>query len=352
MKKILLSLALFATTISFSQTLESENFNSLILGNIGTDATGVTAGQASYLTGSSNGTAPTTSTNAGITNYQVVADGNNSTKGLQITSPNGDQGSRFMCNNIIEVEYDFFTGPITDSRTQIGIRIFGTEDVAGVPTSRSLNGFVYTTNTRVLTGVAYIQNGATKGTFLINLAAGGLLLDANTWYSIGCSYNTVTGEMLWKTSPTAGASGLGVANWVPGLLPTEVDFVQVVVGANAAAVPPVPANTVTSNIIFDNYSARAVATSNLLNAEDFATIGSETVSIYPNPTKDILNLKVAGLEMISAIQIVDLNGRQIVTKTFNNVSDAQVNVSDLSAGMYLVNITSGDQTVTRKFLKQ
>jgi hypothetical protein len=366
MNKILLSLALSVSTFAISQTLQTENFNSMTIGNIGTDITGATAGQGSWLTFATNDVDPTTSTNAATNNFQVVATGNASTQGLQITSPNGDKGTRFMWkngletswaartsgNNIIEVEYDFFTGPVTDSRTQIGARIFGTENVAGVPTARILNGFIYTTNTRVLSGVVYAQNGTTFGNFLITFATGGLVLDANTWYSIGCSYNTVTGEMLWKTSPTAGASGLGVANWVPGLLPTEVDFVQVVVGANATAVPPVPANTVTSNIIFDNYIARAVATSNLLNAADFATIGNETISIYPNPTKDILNLKVAGLEMISAIQIVDLNGRQMVAKTFNNVSDAQINVSDLSAGMYLINVTSGDQTVTKKFLKQ
>jgi len=366
MKRILLTMALTASTFAFSQTLQSENYNGLILGNIGTDVTGVTAGQGSWLTASSNGTAPTTSTNSGVTNYQVVAGGNNSTQGLQIIGPNGDKGNRFMWkdgldtawgartvgNNVIELEYDFFTGPITDSRTQIGMRIYGTELVAGVPTVRTLNGFVYTTNTRVLSGVAYLQNGATKGTFLVNLATGGLVLNANTWYKIGCSYNTTTGEMLWKSSPTAAVSGLALANWVPGMVPTEVDYVQVVVSANAAAVPPVPANTVTSTIVFDNYISRAVATSNLLSTDDFAAITDASISVYPNPTSDLLNLKISGSETISAIQIVDLNGRQIISRTFNNVSDAQINVNDLSAGMYLINITAGEQTVTKKFLKQ
>ena len=366
MKKILLSVALLATSIGFSQTLESDNFNSLTIGNVGTDFTGATAGQGLFFTAASNGTAPTTSTNSANTNFQIVAAGNNGTQGFQITSPNGDKGSRFMWksgleavwatrttgNNIIELEYEFFTGPITDSRTQVGMRLFGDETVGTVVTSRTLVGYVYTTNTRVLQAVAYLKNGATNGTFLVNFSTTPLVLDANTWYKVGCSYNTSTGETTWKTSPTAQLAGLGVANWIPNMAPTEVDFLQVVVGANATAVPPVPANVATSNIVFDNYVVRAVATSDLLGKEDFVLADKNVNSIYPNPATDVLNVKSNGSSSINTVQVVDLNGRQVMTKSFNNVSDAQINVNELSAGMYLINITSGDTVETKKFLKQ
>lgn len=366
MKKILLTLAVASSTIAFAQTLQSENYNNLTIGNIGTDFTGAVAGQSSFFTLSSNGAAPTTSNNAAASNFQVIANGNNGSKGLQLISQNGDKGSSFMWkdgldaswatrtsgNNVIELEYSFFTGPVTDSRTQSGMRIYGTQDVAGTPTSRVLNGFVYTANTRNLSGVAYLKNGANFGTYTINLAAApGLILDANTWYTIGCSYNTVTGETTWKTSPTTPISTLAAANYVPGMVPAEVDYVQSVIPANATSVPPVPANTSASTIIFDDYISRAVATSNLLSSANFTT-ANEAVSIYPNPATDVLNLKVSDSNTISSVQIVDLNGRQVFTKSFENVSDTQINVNDLSAGMYLINITSGDKSVTKKFLKQ
>lgn len=83
------------------------------------------------------------------------------------------------------------------------------------------------------------------------------------------------------------------------------------------------------------------------------TFDASQFSIYPNPTSDLLNVKVAGSgSTITAVQITDLNGRQIMTKAFDNVSDAQINVNNLSAGMYLINITSGDTSVTKKFLKK
>jgi len=345
--------------------LQSEDFNGLTIGNVTTDATGVTAGQGGWLTASSNGTAPTTSNNAGVTNYQVIAAGNNTSQGLQIISPNGDKGSRFMWkngldvawaarttgNNVIELEYDFFTGPITDTRSQVGMRLYGNENVDGVPTVRTLIGFVYTTNTRALQGVAYLQNGATKGTFLVNLAATPIILDANTWYRIGCSYNVTTGQTLWRTNSTTPAGGLAAANWIPNLAPTEIDFVQIIVGANPTAVPPVPANTATSTLRFDNYISRAVATSDLLSTNDIIAANEKLISIYPNPANNVLNINAIGSAAITAVQVVDLNGRQVMTTSFDSISDAQINVSQLTAGMYLINITAGEQTVTKKFLK-
>ncbi|WP_084404206.1 T9SS type A sorting domain-containing protein [Flavobacterium tegetincola] len=36
----------------------------------------------------------------------------------------------------------------------------------------------------------------------------------------------------------------------------------------------------------------------------------------------------------------------------SRVSDVQINVNSLASGMYLINITSGDKSITKKFLKQ
>lgn len=369
MKKLLLSLSFVIITFTLNaQTLESENFNTLTIGNVGTDITGTTVGQSSWLTFSTNngptGTT-TTSTNAANSNFQIVANGNLTTNGLRIESGNGNYGSRFMWkdglgaswttrttgNNIIEVEYDFYTGPITDSRTQVGMRIFGDDNSTTPATSRSLNGFVYTTNTRVLQGVAYLNNGGTYGTFVINLATGGLVLNPDTWYTIGCSYNNTTGEVLWKTSPTAGVSGINASVWVPGLVPIEVDFLNIVVGPNATSTPPVPANTLASSIIFDNYFCRASATNTLLSIDEIATIEKEVISVYPNPSKDIININ-STINSFNSISIVDLNGRVVKNVNFDSVVEAQISISDLASGIYVINVTSEKETFSKKIVKE
>ena len=49
--------------------------------------------------------------------------------------------------------------------------------------------------------------------------------------------------------------------------------------------------------------------------------------------------------------ITDLNGRTVQSVKFNNVNTAQVNISGLSAGMYLMNIASDHGNVTKKIIK-
>lgn len=110
---------------------------------------------------------------------------------------------------------------------------------------------------------------------------------------------------------------------------------------------------------FNHVSATQQATSMSLALDTFAItsqLNNEQFAInkfevYPNPTTDVLNVSSIGSD-ISSVQIFDLNGRQVIAKSFSNVSEAQINVNELSTGMYLINITSGDKTVTKKFLKQ
>lgn len=341
-----------------AQTLETANFNALTLGNVGTDFTAATAGQDGYLTASSNGAtaaAASTSTNAGNDNFQIVTAGENGSNGLQITSPNGDRGSRFMWktglptswaartagNNVIEVEYSFYTGPVTDSRMQSGMRLY-------TPSFQTIGGFVYTHNTRSLSGVQYANNNGTPGTFTITLATGGIILNPDTWYRVGFSYNTVTGQVLYKSSPTATSTGLPAGNWVAGQVPAEVNFLLVAVTPDATSTPPRPANTVTSTIVFDNYISRASATSDLLGVED-ALDTKLNVQLFPNPTADFVNV-TSSTDLINAIQIMDINGR-IVKSIKANTLEVNTDVSDLAPGMYLMNVATDNGAITKKLIK-
>jgi hypothetical protein len=138
MKKLLLLITL---SLSFqfidAQVLMTDDFNSLNIGNVTTEITGEVAGQGGYFLFSSNGT-PTTSTNAGVTNSQIVSTGNAS-KGFQLQGPNGSAGSRFAwknglptlwsarttSNNIIELEIDINPGAgTTTSKNVFGVYIY------------------------------------------------------------------------------------------------------------------------------------------------------------------------------------------------------------------------------------
>ncbi|KAA5538217.1 T9SS type A sorting domain-containing protein [Paenimyroides baculatum] len=88
-----------------------------------------------------------------------------------------------------------------------------------------------------------------------------------------------------------------------------------------------------------------VTTTGTVSNEKFFT---ENFNLYPNPTSDVLNISSkSGLEM-KEIKITDLSGR--IVKTLNNATT--INVSDLSAGTYLIDITTNEGKVSSKFVKK
>lgn len=76
---------------------------------------------------------------------------------------------------------------------------------------------------------------------------------------------------------------------------------------------------------------------------------ASSFSVYPNPVKDVLNISNSINAEINAVIVTDINGRTV--KQFNsNVS--QINISDLNAGVYFVNINSNEGNLTKKVVKQ
>ena len=72
-------------------------------------------------------------------------------------------------------------------------------------------------------------------------------------------------------------------------------------------------------------------------------------NIYPNPVAH--TLQVSGIENEAAIQIYDLLGKQVIA--LDHVSNNQAfDVSSLSSGVYIVKVTLGDNTLTRKIIKE
>ena len=70
---------------------------------------------------------------------------------------------------------------------------------------------------------------------------------------------------------------------------------------------------------------------------------------YPNPVKDVLN--VSYTSEISSIRVINMIGQEVISKNINATS-TQVDMSHLSAGTYIVNVTVGDNVKTLKVVKQ
>ena len=76
----------------------------------------------------------------------------------------------------------------------------------------------------------------------------------------------------------------------------------------------------------------------------------EAFSVYPNPTTDVLNIK--STQDIDNVTVFNLLGQSVASFSKNEITNSSVNLSDLSEGLYLVKITSGDKTQTLRVTKE
>lgn len=79
---------------------------------------------------------------------------------------------------------------------------------------------------------------------------------------------------------------------------------------------------------------------------------SEKFALFPNPSKDIINVLSSIDASITNIQITDLNGRIVKNVNFSDLSEAQVSVTDLAQGVYTMKIVSDKGIVTKKVIKE
>lgn len=108
--------------------------------------------------------------------------------------------------------------------------------------------------------------------------------------------------------------------------------------------------TSTYYIMVEGYGSNTgifeMAVTCVLSNEDF---DNSNFTAYPNPVKDVLN--VSYTSEISSIRVINMIGQEVISKNINATS-TQVDMSHLSAGTYIVNVTVGDNVKTLKVVKQ
>lgn len=96
----------------------------------------------------------------------------------------------------------------------------------------------------------------------------------------------------------------------------------------------------------DTVSIDDILIAGTLSNPDFA---DNSLSIYPNPVSNVLNISNLNNFEIKGITVIDVNGRVIKNQ---QGSLTQINVSDLNTGVYFVTIEAAEGKTTKKFIKQ
>jgi len=91
----------------------------------------------------------------------------------------------------------------------------------------------------------------------------------------------------------------------------------------------------------------SVASTTILATEDNSKL-LESVEFYPNPAKNVLNLRIPDhFSKNFAFEITDMSGRQIL---INKTNSKQIDISRLKAGIYLGTVTVDNKTITKKLI--
>lgn len=92
------------------------------------------------------------------------------------------------------------------------------------------------------------------------------------------------------------------------------------------------------------------ACSPLLSSNKFDYLNS--IYLYPNPTKNVLNISVLQTELPEIFIIYNSIGQEIENRRIQTSDDLKINTSSYSKGFYLIKIIKDNATKTLQFIKE
>jgi hypothetical protein len=172
----------------------------------------------------------------------------------------------------------------------------------------------------------WAQPGLPNGFKFVMISNSGGVVEK--FYQIGTNEALVTGQWKKVEIPMSYFTNLGFAS---------TNFFQWKVSPFADSV------TNAGFVYIDNI---LLTTNSLLNNNSF---NMNKVSLYPNPTSNVLNIE--SVETIQNIAIFNVLGQEVVNKSTNE-SSIRLDVSGLNAGVYVVKSTIDGKVSSTKFIKE
>ena len=139
-----------------------------------------------------------------------------------------------------------------------------------------------------------------------------------------------------------------VAGCVPGTKSLTMNYMDYTLDGNKFMFT---AGQVVRMRAYYNTVASQFAT-NVLGEQDFEF---KDFSLFPNPNNGSFKISFTPeTNEEIAVEIIDMNGRNIYSKTFQNLGlfDNDLQINNISSGMYFLNIQNGKRKMVRKIIKK
>ncbi|MES2543397.1 MAG: T9SS type A sorting domain-containing protein [Bacteroidota bacterium] len=383
MKKSLLLIA--AITVSFcaqaQDVLLAEDSSTLTIGNFGFVNVGAGTGDPSGDAPGQGGWVPFCTAAAPDTDFQIIDMGPGYGNAFQLTSSAATTGNRRLyqdfssawstrnpANHITEFTTDLYTGAKiagseANSRSYIydnakggiyGGFYFDKTSAEASYSNYTLNGIIRLTTTPA-GSINFIRLGV-DNTDPANPVAADLVLEENTWYTIGVSIDYAVDKVIFKVTKKSDGTVLAntfiddTVNFGDATTPAYIVTKNIDLGFAELTAHAAAGNAVADKFVYDNIQYRATPTEDLLSTKQ-NTLPESKFAVSPNPANNVIKITNTENINVTAIAVSDLNGRVVKQQSFNDASNIQVNVSDLSTGMYLMKITSDKGVATKKIIK-
>ena len=108
--------------------------------------------------------------------------------------------------------------------------------------------------------------------------------------------------------------------------------------------------TLTRTNSVQRFSLIASSNSNMTLSNTEFNLNDNNVFLYPNPANDILNYSFSKDVSLKSVVVTDVSGKRIFSNS-SDLSANQINVSDLSSGIYFVTFSAEQGSFTKKFVK-
>jgi len=148
---------------------------------------------------------------------------------------------------------------------------------------------------------------------------------------------TANGDVLWAKS--AGGSGL----YFPSSLAVDIIGDTYLVGGFLGSTFSFGSIILTNSGYSDMFIAKLYATLGINELNN-----SFNISVYPNPANDIITILIP---QNATIEIINIEG-EIIKTINNNDKEIQIDLKNLSSGIYIIKAITENGIITKKFIKQ
>lgn len=155
---------------------------------------------------------------------------------------------------------------------------------------------------------------------------------------------------------------VGTSNTTEALMASTVTFSETLSGINDLTPRTIDISSFAGEAtVYVAYRHHGVFNQFSLEMDDVTVVAGGTAglnenlaskfSVFPNPANNVINISNAENILVDGVEIVDLNGRTVKSVKYDGVATAEINISELSSGLYMMNVSSDKGMTTKKIMK-